>query len=128
MKRCIATLLLLLAYSGFIFGFGAKQEDYYNVLGLDSRNSNSIDTKEIKRAYRKKAVRYMPDSRVQGAADRFKLITEAYEVLSDPEKRAEYDRGEYKHKENGDNLFAGLGNLFNFKFTESQKEEHKSEL
>jgi DnaJ-class molecular chaperone len=102
-----------------------QEEDYYNALGLDRQNANSIDQNEIKRKYRKMVLRYMPD-KVQGATDKFKLMTEAYEVLRDPEKRAKYDRGEYKHKK--ENLFAELGNLFNFKFTDNQKEEHKSEL
>jgi molecular chaperone DnaJ len=64
--------------------------DYYNLLGV-SRDANSD---EIKKAYRQLALKYHPD-RNQGseeAADRFKEVTEAYEVLRDSEKRALYDR------------------------------------
>ena len=65
-------------------------KDYYSVLGLD-RNAGAD---EIKKAYRKLALEHHPD-RNQGSKDAeetFKQITEAYEVLRDPEKRAVYDR------------------------------------
>ncbi|MBN1486079.1 MAG: DnaJ domain-containing protein, partial [Anaerolineae bacterium] len=63
--------------------------DYYAVLGV-SRESNPD---EIKRAYRQLARKYHPDvSKEVDAEDRFKGINEAYEVLSDPEKRSMYDR------------------------------------
>lgn len=64
--------------------------DYYQVLGV-GRNA---DQKEIKRAYRKLARQYHPDVNPGDAAaqERFKQINEAYEVLSDPDKRAKYDR------------------------------------
>jgi len=65
-------------------------KDYYEILGVD-RNS---DPDEIKSAYRKLALKHHPD-RNQGdkqAEEKFKEINEAYQVLSDPEKRAHYDR------------------------------------
>ncbi len=63
--------------------------DYYEVLGV-SRNASKDD---IKRAFRKLARQYHPDvSDAPDAEDRFKEINEAYEVLSDDEKRARYDR------------------------------------
>ena len=67
----------------------AKQ-DYYELLGV----SKSADEKEIKRAYKKLAMQYHPD-RTQGdkeKEEKFKEIQEAYEVLSDKQKRANYDQ------------------------------------
>ncbi len=65
------------------------QRDYYQILGVD-RNAS---TDEIKRAFRQLALKYHPDRNPDpSAADKFKEAAEAYEVLSDPEKRARYDR------------------------------------
>ena len=64
--------------------------DYYEVLGVE----RSADAETIKRAYRKLALQHHPD-RNQGSAEaeeKFKELTEAYEVLRDPDKRAAYDR------------------------------------
>lgn len=63
-------------------------EDYYQVLGV-SRDCEQV---EIKRAYRRLARRYHPDvCKDDGAEDRFKEISQAYAVLSDPQKRRRYD-------------------------------------
>src|SRR4051794_6315751 len=63
--------------------------DHYQVLGVD----RSAGQEEIQRAYRKLARRLHPDvSRDPGAEERFKRVNEAYDVLSDPAKRARYDR------------------------------------
>ena len=64
--------------------------DYYEVLGV----SRTATPEEIKKAYRKKALQYHPD-RNQGDAEaeaKFKEAAEAYEVLSNPQKRQRYDR------------------------------------
>lgn len=63
--------------------------DYYKILGIDRK----ADEKAIKSAYRKLARKYHPDvaGKTKDADTRFKEATEAYEVLSDPEKRKRYD-------------------------------------
>jgi len=65
-------------------------KDYYQTLGV----ARSADEKEIKKAYRKLAQQYHPDKNPgdKTAEQRFKEINEAYTVLSDPDKRAKYDR------------------------------------
>lgn len=75
----------------------ANKRDYYEVLGV----SRSATEEEVKKAFRRLAKQYHPDAnKEQGAEARFIEVNEAYEVLSDPQKRAAYDR--YGH--------AGVGN------------------
>ena len=75
----------------------ARTPDYYKTLGVDKKASQD----DIKKAYRKLARQYHPDTNKEpGAEERFKEVSEAYDVLSDPEKRKKYDRG---------GLFAGAG-------------------
>ncbi|MEC8375537.1 MAG: DnaJ domain-containing protein, partial [Pseudomonadota bacterium] len=67
-----------------------SKRDYYEVLGVDK----SAGDREIKKAYKKLAMKYHPD-RTQGdkaLEDKFKEIQEAYEILSDSQKRAAYDQ------------------------------------
>jgi curved DNA-binding protein len=74
--------------------------DYYEVLGV----SRDADQDAIRRAYRKLARQYHPDlNSDEGAEERFKELGEAYEVLSDPERREQYDRlgAEWRQAEQG---------------------------
>ena len=80
-----------------------NNKDYHKVLGVD----RSASTDAIKAAYRKLALKHHPDRNprnIKIAEEKFKVIAEAYEVLSDPEKRKEYDmlsydsKSIYKHK------------------------------
>jgi len=71
-------------------------KDYYSILGV----SRDASDEEIKIAYRKLAKKFHPDvSKEPNAEERFKEISEAYQVLSDKEKRAKFDAGELDEKE-----------------------------
>ena len=66
-----------------------SKRDYYEVLGLSKGASDD----EIKKAYRRMAKKYHPDvNKESGAEEKFKEVNEAYEVLSDPQKKATYDQ------------------------------------
>ncbi len=88
-----------------------QKRDYYEVLGID----RSADAQQIKQAYRKLALKWHPD-RNQGdknAESTFKEISEAYQVLSDPEKRQAYDRfGHQGLSGSGFRPFTGFEEIF----------------
>src|SRR5690554_3369101 len=78
------------------------KRDYYDVLGV-SRDANEI---EIKKAYRTLAKKYHPDvNKEPGAEEKFKEVQEAYEILSDPQKREQYNQ--FGHE--GPNMGSGFG-------------------
>lgn len=84
------------------------KRDYYEVLGVDK----SADTNTIKKAYRKIAMKYHPDKNPDNkeAEEKFKEAAEAYEVLSDDDKKARYDR--YGHAGvDGNAGFGGRGGM-----------------
>ena len=83
--------------------------DYYKILGVDK----SIPQKDVKRAYLKRAKQFHPDLHPDDpkAKAKFKALTEAYDVIGDPEKRAKYDKyGEqWKQAEAYEKAGAGFG-------------------
>lgn len=92
----------------------SKQKDYYKILGVP-RNAN---IKVIKKAYREGALQWHPDKHTgedekEKAEKQFQLIAEAYEVLSDDEKRKKYDRGEDVFENQGGGGGGGFHHGFN---------------
>ena len=90
-----------------------KQRDYYEVLGVE----RDADAKTIKNAFRKLALKYHPDrNKSPDAEERFKEIAEAYAILSDPKKRAQYDSGGFAGVADfsAEDLFGGIdfGDIF----------------
>ena len=88
----------------------AEKRDYYEVLGVD-RNATPD---EIKKAYRKMAIKYHPDKNPgnKEAEEKFKEAAEAYAVLSDPDKKARYDQYGHAGVEGaGPDFSGGFGNL-----------------
>jgi molecular chaperone DnaJ len=89
----------------------SEKRDYYEVLGV----AREADNGELKRAYRKLAVQFHPDRNPgdKDAEGRFKEAAEAYQVLSDPEKRALYDRfGHEGPRRGGFGGFSDVGDIF----------------
>ncbi|TRM12751.1 molecular chaperone DnaJ [Lentibacillus cibarius] len=86
-----------------------SKRDYYEVLGVDKNASKD----EIKKAYRKLARKYHPDvSEEENASEKFKEAKEAYEVLSDEQKRAQYDQ--FGHAGAQGQGFGGFGGAQDF--------------
>ena len=66
-----------------------EKRDYYDVLGINRQATDE----DIKKSYRKLAFQYHPDrNKDKSAEEKFKEVNQAYEILSDPQKRANYDR------------------------------------
>ncbi len=100
------------------------KKDFYEILGV-TKNSTEA---EIKKAYRKKAIEFHPDKNPgdKQAEENFKVAAEAYEVLSDPQKKAKYDQ--YGHQAfdggggygggnmNMDDIFSQFGDIFGSAF------------
>ena len=101
-----------------------SKRDYYEILGI----SKSANEDEIKKAYRKLAIKYHPDKNPddKGAEEKFKEAAEAYEILSNPEKRQRYNQfghagvggasqgggGHYGGGMNMDDIFSQFGDIF----------------
>src|SRR5687768_17407564 len=96
----------------------SSKRDYYEILGVNKSSSGD----EIKKAYRKVAIQFHPDKNPDNkeAEEKFKEAAEAYEVLSDADKRAQYDRfghsrgngGFSGHNMNMDDIFSQFGDIF----------------
>src|SRR5436853_1173984 len=98
-----------------------SKRDYYEILGVGKNAGGD----EIKKAYRKVAMQYHPDRNPgdKSAEEKFKEAAEAYEILSDADKRAQYDRfghaavggngrGGFSGHMNMDDIFSQFGDIF----------------
>lgn len=105
-------------------------KDYYHILGLEK----SAEPEQIKKAYRKLAVKYHPDHNHgdKAAEEKFKEISEAYAVLIDPSKRAQYDRaqatGEAKQADPGEGFGYTQEEIFKEVFRNAQMRQAFQEI
>src|SRR5699024_8591419 len=87
----------------------AAKEDFYDILGV----SKDATEAELKKAYRQLSKKYHPDiNKEAGADEKFKEVSEAYEILSDPQKRVAYDQ--YGHAGTDPNYGGGAGGFGGF--------------
>src|SRR6188508_2485213 len=96
----------------------SSKRDYYEILGVNK----SATADEIKKAYRKVAIQFHPDKNPDNkeAEEKFKEAAEAYEILSDQEKRNHYDRFGHAragssyggHTMNMEDIFSQFGDIF----------------
>ena len=103
------------------------KRDYYDVLGI----SRGVSEEDIRKSFRKKALEYHPDrNKNPDAEEKFKEVNEAYQVLIDPQKRAQYDRfghvgvgasgGGFARDFEGFDIFGGFGDIFDSFFGDVQ--------
>jgi len=90
-------------------------KDYYSILGVEKGASKD----EVKKAFRKMAAKYHPDKKT-GDEEKYKEVTEAYSVLGDEKKKAEYDAYGQSFGANG-NPFGGGGGFGGFDFSQFQQ-------
>jgi len=116
-------------------------KDYYNILGVDKGASDD----EIKKAYRKMAMQYHPDKNPDNpeAEAKFKDAAEAYDTLSNPEKKSNYDRfgsasgnpfgggnpfSQQGHGFNMDDIFSQFGDIFGQRYNRQPRQTKGSDL
>ncbi len=107
-----------------------SKRDYYEVLGVE----RGATPEDLKKAFRKQALKYHPDrNKEPDANDRFKEVNEAYQVLSDPQRKAQYDQfghervnGQAGRGFDGFEGFGGFGDIFDSFFGGSTRQTSTS--